>query len=136
MTRSLGLLLLMCAWLVPVASAIDVETLSDPQLRARYETITEELRCLVCQNQTIADSNAELAVDLRNQVREMLQNGATDAQIRDYMTARYGDFVLYKPPLRPRTWALWFAPAIVLLGAFVAVLRIVSRHRRAPAETD
>ena len=118
------------------ALAIDVETISDPQLRARYETITEELRCLVCQNQTIGDSNAELAVDLRNQVREMLEAGATDAEIRDYMTERYGDFVLYKPPLKPRTWALWFAPAIALVVAFAVVLRIVRRHQSRPAEAD
>lgn len=115
------------------ATGIDVETLQDPALRARYEVIAEELRCLVCQNQTIADSNAELAVDLRNQVREMLLAGQSDSEIRDYMTARYGDFVLYKPPLRPRTLALWFAPVIVLLAGFVVLLRIVLRYRDAPS---
>ncbi len=72
--------------------------------------ISAELRCLVCQNQTIADSHADLAVDLRRQVREMLQRGESDAQIIDYMTARYGDFVLYRPPLKTTTAALWFGP--------------------------
>lgn len=121
--------------LVGNASAIDVETLEDPVLRERYEIITEELRCLVCQNQTIADSNAELAIDLRNQVREMLQKGDSDDQIRDYMTARYGDFVLYKPRFGPNTWALWIAPVALLLGGFVVLLRIVRRHAKSPAES-
>jgi len=129
---------LLLIWLVgtPSAFAIKVETLSDPVLRERYEVITEELRCLVCQNQTIADSNAELAVDLRNQVREMLLAGQSDDEIRDYMTARYGDFVLYKPPLRRRTVALWFAPVVLLLGGFVVLLRIVLRHKNVPAESS
>ncbi len=109
--------------------AIDTETLEDPELRARYETITFELRCLVCQNQTIADSNAELAVDLRNQVREMLLAGQSDNDIRDYMTSRYGDFVLYRPPLRRRTVALWFGPAVALVLGFGVLWRVVSRHR-------
>ena len=132
-----GLGLFLTVWLgVTSAYGIDIETLEDPILRERYELITEELRCLVCQNQTIADSNAELAVDLRNQVREMLLAGQTNGEIRDYMTARYGDFVLYKPPLRRRTVALWFAPGLLLLGGFVVLLRIVLRHRNVPAESS
>ena len=127
--------LLICVFSALSVAAIDVDTLKDPQLRERYELITQELRCLVCQNQTIADSNAELAIDLRNQVREMLLAGQTDGDIRNYMTDRYGDFVLYKPPLRPRTVALWFAPAVLLLGGFAVLLRIVFRHRSVAAET-
>ena len=87
-----------------------------------------ELRCLVCQNQTIADSHADLAVDLRNQIREMLRQGQSERQIIDYMTARYGDFVLYRPPLKVNTALLWFGPALLLVGG-LATLFIVLRRR-------
>jgi cytochrome c-type biogenesis protein CcmH len=83
------------------------------------------LRCLVCQNQTIADSNAGLAEDLRNQTREMLINGASDEEIITYMTDRYGDFVLYRPPLKPKTWLLWFAPVLFLMLGIVFAARII-----------
>ena len=102
----------------------------DPALEARMMAIASELRCLVCQNQTIADSHADLAVDLRRQVREMLQAGQTDQQITDYMTARYGDFVLYRPPFKPMTALLWLGPAAMVLiglGALFVVLRRRSR---------
>ena len=101
---------------------------ADPALEARMVRIASELRCLVCQNQTIADSNASLAVDLRRQAREMLQQGKSDAEVIDYMTARYGDFVLYRPPLRATTVLLWFGPAL-LLGVGGAVLVMVLRRR-------
>jgi len=101
---------------------------ADPALEARMVRITSELRCLVCQNQTIADSNASLAVDLRQETREMLKQGKTDAEVVDYMTARYGDFVLYRPPLRATTVLLWFGPAL-LLGIGGAVLVTVLRRR-------
>lgn len=92
--------------------------------------IASELRCLVCQNQTIADSNADLAVDLRRQTREMLQQGRTDREIVDYMTARYGDFVLYRPPVKATTWLLWFGPPLLLaLGAGALVLLLRRRAR-------
>jgi len=103
---------------------------ADPALEARMMAISSELRCLVCQNQTIADSHAELAVDLRAQVREMLQAGKTNAQITDYMTARYGDFVLYRPPFKALTALLWIGPAAMVLiglGALFVVLRRRSR---------
>ena len=101
---------------------------ADPGLEARMVRITSELRCLVCQNQTIADSNAALAVDLRREARELLQQGKTDAEVVDYMTARYGDFVLYRPPLRGTTLLLWFGPALMLAGG-AAVLVVVLRRR-------
>ncbi len=100
----------------------------DPVIEARMLRITDELRCLVCQNQTIAESHADLAGDLREEVREMLRKGATDEQVVKYMTDRYGDFVLYRPPLKPTTWALWFGPAVLLLVGF-AVLALVLRRR-------
>ena len=101
---------------------------ADPALEARTLEITGELRCLVCQNQTIADSHADLAVDLREQVREKLRRGETKAQILDYMTARYGDFVLYRPPVKSSTWLLWFGP-LVLLVFGLTVLALVLRRR-------
>ncbi|MDQ2927349.1 MAG: cytochrome c-type biogenesis protein CcmH [Pseudomonadota bacterium] len=101
---------------------------ADPALEARMTRITSELRCLVCQNQTIATSDADLAVDLRRQARELLKQGKSDREVVDYMTARYGDFVLYRPPLRGTTLLLWFGPALMLvIGA--AVLIVVLRRR-------
>jgi cytochrome c-type biogenesis protein CcmH len=99
---------------------------SDPALEARMVGITSELRCLVCQNQTIADSHADLAVDLRQQVREQLRAGRSDREIIDYMTARYGDFVLYRPPFKATTALLWLGPALMLVigaGVLIVVLR-------------
>jgi cytochrome c-type biogenesis protein CcmH len=109
------------------ASAADAPTVAaDPVLEAKVLKIAAELRCLVCQNQTIADSHADLAVDLRNQVREMLKRGESEEKILEYMTARYGDFVLYRPPVKSTTALLWYGPAALLvvgLAVFVLVLR-------------
>jgi len=107
---------------------------ADPALEARVMKISAELRCLVCQNQTIADSNAGLAVDLRNQVRDMLKRGDTPEQITEYMTARYGDFVLYRPPVKSTTAVLWYGPAALLVLAVGVLLFIVRRRTKLPAE--
>ena len=105
---------------------------ADPQLEKRVMGLAEELRCLVCQNQTLAESNAPLAVDLRNQIREQLKGGASEQDVIDFMVARYGDFVLYRPPLKASTLALWAGPFLLLaLGVIVLVRRL--RRRRAPA---
>ena len=104
---------------------------ADPALEQRVMTLAAELRCLVCQNQTIADSNAPLAEDLRNQVREKMRRGASDSEIADYMVARYGDFVLYRPPLKLTTLLLWFGPLLLLAAGFVVLLRRVLRRRPA-----
>jgi len=104
----------------------------DPVVEARLKNLGEELRCLVCQNQTIADSAAPLAVDLRNQIREQVRAGRSDDQIRDYMVARYGDFVLYRPPLKATTAALWLGPAALLAIALVALALTIARRRRLP----
>lgn len=99
---------------------------ANPALEKHVMAISEELRCLVCQNQTIADSNAELAVDLRNQVREKLEQGLSDKDIIDYMVQRYGDFVLYRPPVKSTTWLLWFGPFLLLVGgAFFLGLKLL-----------
>jgi cytochrome c-type biogenesis protein CcmH len=103
---------------------------ADPVLEARLLRIAAELRCLVCQNQTIADSHADLAQDLRRQVREMLVRGDTDQQILDYMTARYGDFVLYRPPVKSTTALLWYGPAVLLLGGLVALVLLLRRRSK------
>ena len=107
---------------------------TDPVLEARMTQIASELRCLVCQNQTIADSHADLAVDLRRQVREMLAKGSTDDQIVSYMTDRYGDFVRYRPALKATTLLLWFGPGAMLLAGFVMLARVMRRRARAGAE--
>jgi cytochrome c-type biogenesis protein CcmH len=105
----------------------------DPAIERRMKALAEELRCLVCQNQTIADSNAPLALDLRNQIRAQIAEGRTDTQIRDYMTDRYGDFVLYRPPFKATTAILWVGPfAMVALGV-VVFLFVVRRRRAEPA---
>jgi cytochrome c-type biogenesis protein CcmH len=107
---------------------------ADPILEARVIRLTSELRCLVCQNQTIADSHAGLAVDLRNQVREMLQRGDSEQHILDFMTTRYGDFVLYRPPLKSSTMVLWFGPAVMVLGGLALLIFVLRRRSRMPPE--
>jgi cytochrome c-type biogenesis protein CcmH len=117
------------------AQGIDPQRLEDPALQQRYEHLTHQLRCLVCQNETIADSNATLAADLRREVRELLIAGKTDADIRTFLTERYGDFVLYLPPVTPRTWLLWAAPALLLLGG-AAIAGMIVRRRMRTARAD
>jgi cytochrome c-type biogenesis protein CcmH len=107
---------------------------ADPVLEARMLKIATELRCLVCQNQTIADSHADLAIDLRQQVREMLQKGMTDQQIASYMTDRYGDFVLYRPPFKSTTALLWVGPGVLLVGGLVVLVWMLRRRSRMPAD--
>jgi cytochrome c-type biogenesis protein CcmH len=116
------------------ALAIDTErAFDDPVLQTRYENLNRELRCLVCQNQTIADSNAPLASDLRREVREMIAAGKTDAEIRTFMIDRYGDFVLYRPRMTAGNFLLWGAPVLLLAIGIFAVVRVV---RRRATESD
>jgi cytochrome c-type biogenesis protein CcmH len=126
MKRVVAVLLALCAGVAAAKEA--APEAADPALEARMTRITAELRCLVCQNQTIADSNAGLAVDLRRETREMLRQGKSDAEIIAYMTQRYGDFVLYRPPLKATTALLWFGPA-AMLAVGAAVLLLVLRRR-------
>ncbi len=106
------------------------EILKDPALEQRARALAKQLRCLVCQNQSIDDSDADLARDLRRIVREQLVAGRSDQEIVGYLTARYGDFVLLKPPLEPATWGLWFGPALVLVIGAAGIVVYVARHRR------
>ena len=130
------------AALLLAGRALAVDTgaaFEDPALQERYERLTHELRCLVCQNNSIADSNAMLAADLRRDVHEMLAQGKSDDEIRSFMTARYGDFVLYRPPVTARTWLLWAAPALLVLGGIAVVVAVVRGRARAagdPARLD
>jgi len=129
---------LVLAWLLTVPAvvlAIDAEqAFDDPAMQARYEKLTRELRCLVCQNQTIADSNATLAQDLRREVRELMAEGKSDTEIHEFLTARYGDFVLYNPPVRPRTYLLWAAPGLLVLVGLGAAVVVVTRRARVARE--
>jgi cytochrome c-type biogenesis protein CcmH len=134
--KRLALLLLIAAvalspLLVFAAEAVPTE--KDPVAASRAVKLSEKLRCLVCQNQTIADSNAELAQDLRRQVHEQIAAGRSDDEIVDYMVARYGDFVLYQPPVKATTVLLWAGPALMLLLGFFGLVRIL-RARRGQAE--
>jgi cytochrome c-type biogenesis protein CcmH len=121
----------------PAFAAVDVNgQIEDVGLQTRFESITHELRCVVCQNESIADSNAELAGALRRQVREMLIAGNSDAQIFDYMTARYGEFVRFSPPLEPKTLLIWGAPFIMLLIGGGIVYRITLKRARMPLDDE
>ena len=125
--RILTLLLVLFS---PLLWAIDPQEFSDAQEETRYWALIEELRCLVCQNQNLADSNAPLARDRRDQVLEQLKAGRSDDEIKDYLVDRYGDFVLYRPPVKPATWGLWFGPlVIVMLGAVIMALTLKRRQR-------
>jgi cytochrome c-type biogenesis protein CcmH len=106
----------------------------DPVLEARMLALATELRCLVCQNQTIADSHAELAIDLRQQIRDQLRQGRDETQIRAFMTDRYGDFVLYRPPVSERTALLWFGPGMLLVLGLASLIFILRRRSRLGAE--
>jgi cytochrome c-type biogenesis protein CcmH len=117
------------------AFAIDSQPpFPDPAVQARYQALTHELRCLVCQDETVADSNAELAADFRRQIHDMVAAGKTDAEIKDYMVSRYGDFVLYKPPVQSSTVLLWIGPFLLLLIAFTVVFLVVKRRARQTEE--
>ncbi|MCL4185731.1 MAG: cytochrome c-type biogenesis protein CcmH [Burkholderiaceae bacterium] len=111
--------------------ATDADLLTTPEQRARYQHLAEELRCLVCQNQTLADSNAELAGDLRRQVETMIIAGRSDDEIKGFLVDRYGDFVLYRPPVQGNTWPLWAGPFALLIVGVLAWWRIQRRSRPA-----
>jgi cytochrome c-type biogenesis protein CcmH len=124
----------MIAMLLSFSAAAGAQALDlahpDASVEARVKSLGEELRCLVCQNQTIADSSAPLALDLRNQIRTQVAQGRTDGQIRDYMVERYGDFVLYRPPFKATTAILWIGPFALVLAGFAIAVAVVKRRRR------
>ena len=112
-------------------AAVDPLPFADEAERERYRDLAGELRCMVCQNQSLADSDAPLAKDLRRELFELMRSGKNDDEIKDYLTDRYGDFVLYKPPLDGRTWWLWFGPGVLALIALASVVAIVRRRKQA-----
>lgn len=120
-----------------LAFAIDTDkAFDDPELQARYETIIEEVRCLKCQNQSIKDSNAFLASDLRREIRRMLDEGKTDAEVYDFLVARYGEFALYRPRMSGKTLVLWIAPAALLLAGAFLLVNIVRGRMSMPIDDD
>ena len=116
-----------------LAEPLEAELLAeDPVVEQRLISISEEMRCLVCQNESLAGSRADLALDLRRELRELIKQGKSDEEIRTFMVDRYGDFVLYRPPVRPTTWLLWLGPFILLIGGVIILLRYVRRRGRTP----
>ncbi len=119
---------------VSAHAVIETRSFTDPALEERYTVLINELRCLVCQNNNLADSNAELARDLREHVYSMLISGATDTEIINYMVERYGDFVLFRPPFKPTTAALWIGPFILLVLGVVGLVVIIRKRNRTQVE--
>lgn len=129
------LIVLLLAWSTLAAAQVARPMAADPALEAQVLRIATELRCLVCQNETIAASHADLAIDLRNQIREQLKAGRSEGEILDYMVQRYGDFVLYKPPVKPVTWLLWGGPFVLLLAMAGWMWRLLRQRRAQGAAT-
>jgi len=127
-----------CVLSLSTAWAIDPEPpFEDPVLETTYQALINEVRCLVCQNQTIADSNAPLASDLRREIRRMMGEGASRGEVIEFLVARYGDFVLYRPPFQSTTWALWGAPVFLLaIGAFVFIRILRARMSQSLEDLD
>jgi cytochrome c-type biogenesis protein CcmH len=119
-------------------AAVAPDLAQDPVVEQRLISIAEELRCLVCQNESLAGSRADLANDLRREVRSLIKAGKSDDDIKQYLVERYGDFVLYRPPVKPVTWLLWFGPLLLLAGALWLLFGVVRRalHQQAPPALD
>ena len=128
MKRLLLLALLLFAWAVQAREAAPMA--ADVAIEQRMVAITEELRCLVCQNESLAGSHADLAQDLRREIRKMIAEGKSDKEILDFMVARYGDFVRYRPPVKPTTWLLWGGPFVLLAGGLIALIAFLRRRAR------
>lgn len=131
-------ILLLLALLAPLAARSEEAkpVAADPVLEQRMINLSQNLRCLVCQNESLAGSRADLAKDLRQEIREQMSAGKNDQQVIEYLTQRYGDFVLYKPPMKPVTWLLWFGPFVLLAGSIAGFyLYLKRRARRLEAES-
>ena len=139
MTRSrllVFLFLMLCLLLSPVNAQVETEeqTSGDPVIEERLARLSHDLRCLQCQNQTLADSPAGLAADLRREIREQMKAGKSDKEIVAFLTARYGDFILYRPQVKPVTYLLWFGPFVLLLAGFAVLFRYIKQRRDAIPE--
>ncbi len=126
-------LLLLCLGFLTLSTQVTAQEAKpiadDPELEKRVMNLSQELRCLVCQNETLADSRADLAVDLRREIREQMKAGKSDKEIIAFLTARYGDFVLYRPPVRPITYLLWFGPFVLMVIGFGVLYRYLKQRR-------
>lgn len=135
MKRLLAILLVLLActgsWAKEAAPMAD-----DPVVEKRLIALAEEMRCLVCQNESLSGSHSELANDLRRELRSLIKQGRTDAEIKDFMVSRYGDFVLYRPPVKPTTWLLWAGPFVLMVSGVVVLLVYLRRRGRAVGEED
>ncbi len=132
-------LLLALLWINPVSANEAAPLAEDPVVEQRLIVIAAELRCLVCQNESLAGSRADLALDLRREVRTLIKSGKSDAEIKKFLVDRYGDFILYNPPVKPTTWLLWFGPLALLLLAIGVLFTVIRRNQRqsdAPALDD
>lgn len=130
MALRVALCVLGVLWFAPVPAGEAPPVAEDPVLEKRMMKIAEDLRCLVCQNQNVADSHAELAIDFKNEIRRLLREGKTDEEVRAFMVQRYGDFVLYNPPVKTTTWLLWLGPFVLMLaGLFMLVRKLKQRNK-------
>lgn len=129
MTSRIYLVILLLTFAVPADAKEAQPSAADPALEERVMNLSRELRCLVCQNETLADSRADLAVDLRGQIREQMQAGKSDKEIIAYLTERYGKFILYNPPIDPTTYLLWFGPFALLLAGLAVLFRYLKQRR-------
>ncbi|MDX1569746.1 MAG: cytochrome c-type biogenesis protein [Xanthomonadales bacterium] len=125
------ILIIMLGLVALPTAAVELIEFDSPEQEQRFRELATELRCLVCQNQSLADSDAGLAKDLRDEVLRLMREGLSDEEIKTYLAARYGDFVLYRPPVKPATWALWFGPFVLLLIAVAALLYTIRRRSTA-----
>jgi cytochrome c-type biogenesis protein CcmH len=129
-----SLLLLLSCMAFALATGAAQTVADDPAMEARLRNLSQELRCLVCQNETLADSRADLADDLRREIREQMKAGKSDQEIIAFLTQRYGDFVLYRPRVRPVTYLLWFGPFVLLVGGMLVLYRYVKQRRDSISE--
>ena len=134
-TPIITLLFLLCVSFSSISAPVETFQFDSPETEKIFHKLSEELRCLVCQNQNVAESNADLAKDLRLEIYTMLSEGKTEDEIVDFMVQRYGDYVLYRPPLKPMTWLLWFGPIIIFTIGLIFVVRFM-RSQDDATQTD
>ena len=127
------IVLSICGLTSAIASPVDTFEFDDEITASRFQILSKELRCPKCQNQNLADSNSKIAVDLRKNLYNLLQEGKSDQEIIDFMVYRYGDFVLYRPPLKEQTYILWFGPIVILLGFFLSVIFVLRKRSKLKA---
>ena len=126
--KKIVLFLMVFGFSVSVKAIDNGPVFEDPVMQSKYEQLISEIRCLVCQNQSIKDSNVFLAVDLRNEIRRLLENGRSENEIKQFLVDRYGDFVLYQPPLNEKTFLIWFSPLLLLLAGGIIIIKIIRKR--------